>query len=57
MVYLSVDFVYHFLCEVDVFITALEYIFAVEIGVLVEHYLVHIELIKVGIQKRYYARG
>jgi hypothetical protein len=45
MVYLCVDFIAHILCEFDVLVAALEDICAVEVGVLVEHHLVHIKFV------------
>jgi hypothetical protein len=57
MVYLCVDFIAHLHCELDILIAAFEQIYSVEIGMLVEHYLVHIEFIKVCIKQRYNTRG
>ena len=57
MVYLSVDFLTHFHCKFYTFIAALEDIDAVKVGMLVEHYLVHIEFVKVCVKQRHNTRG
>jgi hypothetical protein len=57
VVYLSVDFLTHFHCELDVLIATLKQINSVEIGMLVKHYLVHIEFVKVGVKQRHNTRG
>jgi hypothetical protein len=57
MVNLCVDFFAHLCRELDILITAFKQIYSVEIGVFVEHYLVHIEFIEVGIKQRYDTRG
>jgi hypothetical protein len=57
VVNLCVDFVAHLLSKLHIAIAALKQIYSVEIGVFVEHYLVHIELVEVGIKQRYDTRG
>jgi hypothetical protein len=56
MVYLCVDFIAHRNREFHVLVATLEEIFSVEVGVLVEHYLSHCKLIKVGVKKRHNTR-
>jgi hypothetical protein len=53
VVNLSINLVAHRLGELYTLIAALEDVLAVEVGVLVEHHLVHIKLIEVGIKQRY----
>jgi hypothetical protein len=57
MVNLCVDFVAHFFGKYHVLVAAFKQIYSVEVSVLVEHYLVHIELIEVGVKQRHNARG
>jgi hypothetical protein len=53
MVNLSIYFIYHFGCKLYIFITTFKIISTIEIGMLMENNLIHIELIKVGIEKTY----
>jgi hypothetical protein len=57
MVDLCIDFIYHFFGENYAFVAALEKIYTIEVSVLVEHYLVHRELVEVCVEERYYNRG
>jgi hypothetical protein len=57
VVNLCIDFIAHCLGKYHILVAALEDIFSVEVGVFVEHHLVHIELIEVSIKQRYDARG
>jgi hypothetical protein len=57
VVNLCIDFLNHFVGKIHTLIAALEDILAVEVGMLVKHYLIHIELVEVGIKKRYDTRG
>ena len=51
MVDLLIDFLKHLLGKDDVLVSALEVIFAGEVGMLVEDDLIHIELVEVCIQQ------
>ena len=50
MVNLCIDFLYHFLGEHYILVAALEDVGAVEVGVLMEHDLIHIELVEVSVK-------
>ena len=52
VVYLIVYFLHHFGCENHVLAAALEEILSAQVCVLVENDLIHIEFVKVGIEKR-----
>jgi hypothetical protein len=54
---LSIDFFTHFLCKSNALVAALEQIYTVQVGVLMEHYLVHVKLIEVGIKQGHDTRG
>ena len=51
MIDLGVDLLQHFGGENDVFVAALEIVFSLEIRVLVEDHLIHIEFVQIGIQQ------
>ena len=53
---LGIDFRQHFRCEADALVAAFEMVLAVQVGVLVENHLVHIEFIQVRIQQGNYDR-
>ena len=48
---LGIDFRQHFRGEADALVAAFEMVLAVQVGVLVENHLVHIEFIQVRIQQ------
>jgi hypothetical protein len=50
VVNLCIDFLYHLLCKYYILVAALEDVGAVEVGVFVEHNLVHIELVEVSVE-------
>jgi hypothetical protein len=50
MVDLGVDFLNHFIGKLDILISTFEDVDAIEVGVFVEHHLVHIELVEVGVK-------
>ena len=51
MIDLGVDLLQHFGGKDDVFVAALEIVFSLEIRVLVEDHLIHIEFVQIGIQQ------
>ena len=52
MIDLVIDFFQHFRGKPDPLISAFEAVFSVQIGMLVENHLIHIEFIQVSIQQR-----
>ena len=56
MVYLCVDFITHRGREFHVLIATLEEVFAIEVSVLVKHYLTHCKFIEVSVKQGYYTR-
>ena len=54
---LGIDFLNHFISKSNTFISAFEDVDTIEVGVFVEHDLVHIELVEVSIEEGYNARG
>jgi hypothetical protein len=57
MVNLRIDLIAHFLREDYILIAALEQIDTVQISVLMEHNLIHIKLIEVGVKQGHNTRG
>ena len=51
MIDLGIDLRQHFRRKDNIFIAALEIVFSVQVRVLVENHLVHIELIQIGVQQ------
>jgi hypothetical protein len=52
---LGVNLLNHFISKHNAFVTALEDVYAVKVGVLMEHNLVHIELVEVSVKEGYNA--
>ena len=54
---LGVYLIYHFLSKYYILISTLKKVNTIKICVLMEHYLIHIKLIEVGVEKRYNNRA